>query len=187
MRATLPAAILLGLTVLAASVGATVPGPGGSVSSDPVGAPATCTQSFCTQGTGTGPVDTPRVDVCIPSTSPCLLHPIVESVHVHDGVALPAVCASPAGVACRPAETILPAGFIQLHYAVADVQAAPPTVTITTIQDVVLVDQPPVTVVACDDTPCPFPVVGPGTFSTALTFVLVIDGQSFGGTFPLAA
>ena len=185
MKGTLLTTTLLLLTSFAAAAGATVPGTNHTYSSDAVNAPATCTQSVCTQGTNTGPVNTPPVDVCIPSQTSCILHPTLQSVHVSDGETVPALC-TVADAACQPGTTVLEAGFIQASYDVQDTDVVAPTVGLTTIQDVVLVDQPPARLVLCDGTPCPYPYVSPGTLTGGVTVSVSVAGQAFSHTVPLA-
>ena len=173
------------LVVGSAAGQTTIPGTGGSQATPAVVAPATCTQAPCASPTSTGPVNTPGVDQCIPSVPQCLLHPTIDPVHVSDGVTAPAICASPAAAACQPQTTVLPAGFVVVQYGVATTTITPPGAGVGTIEDVVLVDQPPVHLVACDNTPCPYPNVTEGSLVSGVTLIVTVNGDPFGGSFPL--
>lgn len=177
--------------------------PSEPVDTQEIDSPATCTQSVCTQSTSTGPVATPPVPFCVPLNGGCLVGGTIQSIPLLPSQTVPALCATPAGAACLPATEIVPAqhqqtpgappqqvapaGFVSAQYGVADTEATIPSVGIGSIENVPVVNDPPVVIYACQNTPCPFPNVTPGSISSGVTLILVVDGQQFGGSFPLGA
>lgn len=148
----------------------------GGYTSDEITTPATCDNDACYQETSTGPIYTPGFDKCIPADNPCLVRPTIRPIKLSDGTTVDALCMGPASFVCMPESTVLAAGFVSTTYTVYDPQVSAPTVGLTTVSDIVLVDTEHVTITVCDNTECPFPTYSPGSFSTTAVISWSVAG-----------
>lgn len=127
-----------------------VPGTTVATASPALQAPATCTVSACTSSTTTNPISTPPVARTCGPLGICVS---AEAVPLLPSMLIPAVCATTAAPACRPASTLLPAGFVAFTVTVMPGKAEEPTRKEVPVDPIIISDNP-VHLGVCENSAC---------------------------------